>query len=279
MTHSAWNLSGNHSTSTNVRSASVLAFLALVMLALPRDLSAQFLSSPSTNRTVKDVAIEARILSALRRDPQLGPLNLGVHMSGGVANLSGPIPANDLKQRAVQIVQKIDGVHSVSTKDLYFSSAAQGRKRMSIVIQDDRPTQTRAASLPAPSSVSSTPADPASSLPILPPQKSAIPSASAGSGQQITLLAPEITAPSRHVPEAACLTGKARPSSPGISISAAIEQLRQREARYQQIRVRVEGATVYLVPGDTASEDVMMFAQTVRRLPGVRHVIMDSSSR
>jgi hypothetical protein len=33
------------------------------------------------------------------------------------------------------------------------------------------------------------------------------------------------------------------------------------------------------MPGETASEDAMTFAQTVRRLPDVQQVIIDSASR
>lgn len=279
MTHSDWNLSGNRLTSGIVRSASVLAFLVLAIVAQSRALSEQFPSTLSTKRTANDVVVEAKILRALRSDPQLGSLNLGVHLSGGVAKLSGPIPAEDLKQRALRIVEKIDGVQTVSTKGLYISSAARGRKRMPVLIQDERPTQTQAASLPAPLSIGGAPAEPAASLPLLPPQKSNNPSASAATGHQITLLAPEIAAPSRHVPEVACLTGNARPPTPGFSISAAIERLRKQDARYQPIRARVEGTTVYIFSVDTSGEDAMMFAQAVRRLAGVQHVIVDARSR
>jgi hypothetical protein len=75
------------------------------------------------------------------------------------------------------------------------------------------------------------------------------------------------------------LTANPRPASPSIAIAAAIEDLRRRDTRYQQIRARVQGTTVYLMSVDTATEDVMTFAQTVRRLPGVQHVIMYSNSR
>jgi hypothetical protein len=98
-------------------------------------------------------------------------------------------------------------------------------------------------------------------------------------GQQIALLAPEIAAPPTRAPEAARLTGNPRLESPSIAIAAAIQNLRRRDARYQQIRTRVEGTTVYIIAGETAGEDAMMFAQAVRRLPGVQHVIIDSSTR
>jgi hypothetical protein len=118
-----------------------------------------------------------------------------------------------------------------------------------------------------------------SSSPVMPLQKSAIQTPREGTGQQITLLAPEMASPPANAPEAARLTANPRPTSPAVAIAETIEQLRRRDSRYQQIRARVQGSTVYIMPGETATEDAMTFAQSVRRLPSVQHVIMDSSSR
>jgi osmotically-inducible protein OsmY len=259
MTQTAWNLSGNSRALVNVRTASALVFALIVLLSLP--VSARSAEGPLptfSNLSAKDVEIESRILRALRQDNQLKPLNLGVHLSSGTATLSGPVPTAELKQRAVQIVQRIDGVLAVNDKDLYISTSAQGRKRLTIPLQDDGPSQTRAASPHAPSTVQAAPVS---------------------VGQQITLLAPEMVAPSASVPEAARLTANPRPASPSLAIATAVEELRRRDTRYQQIRARVQGTTVYIVPGEAATEDAMTFAQAVRRVPGVQHVIMESTSR
>lgn len=285
MTHKVWNMSGKNQAAVGVRPAFAVLFLALVLLVpsgrvrAAGEPSRPNLVSSSSTQTTKDVELEARVLRALRQDAELVPLNLGVHISGGTAKLSGPVPTTELKQRAVKIVERIDGVLRVSAGDLYISSSAKGRKRVPVLIQYDQPTQTRAASPPSPSSTSETLAQSDSRLPIFHPQKSSIQVVPAGAGQQITLLAPEMADPTAHVPEAACLTGNPRPASPSVSIVAAIEQLRQRDMRYQRIRARVQGTTVYVIPGETAVEDAMMFAQAVRRLAGVQHVILDSSSR
>ena len=285
MTHTPWNMSGNDPASVDVRPVSFLVFLFLVLLAFPGVLwagnepSSPSLFPSSSTHTAKDVEIETKIRQKLRQDAQLAPLNLGVHMSNGVAKLSGPIPSAELKQRAIKIVEHVDGVLLVHSRDLYISSSAQGRNRMSVLIQDDRPTQTRAASPHTPAVTSGAGGQPDSPLSELPPQKADPLVSSAGSSQQITLLAPEIASPPARIPEAGRLTGNLRPESSNVALAAAIDHLRQREARYQQIRTRVEGTTVYIVPGETAGEDAMTFAQAVRRLSGVRHVVMDSGSR
>jgi hypothetical protein len=225
------------------------------------------------------VEIEARVLRALRRDPELGPLNLGVHMSGGIARLSGPIPAAELKARAVRVVQTIDGVRAVSTKDLYVSSAAPPRNRMTVVIQNDQPTQTRAASLHSPSNLNGSPTETVMLPSPLPTPSTPKESIHAENNRQITLLAPEVAGPPRRAPESASLTANPRPVSAAGSITSSIEQIRRNDPRYQQIRTRVEGTTVYLIPGDTSGEDTMLLAQAIRRLPGVRHIVIVSDPR
>lgn len=262
MNHTDWNTEmttrkRERRTIRRLRLRLVVPFLALVLFGFPKGIrAADEASGPflfvSSTRTARDLEIEAKVRRALRQDAQLRPLNLGVHVSGGIAKLSGPVPAADLQKRAIQIAQRVDGVLTVTAKDLYICTAEPSGKRLFVRLQDEPPTQTRAAS------------------PVLP---------HAETGRQITLLAPEMTAPAARVPEAARLTANPHPASPAVSIAAAIENLRQREVRYQQLRARVQGTTVYIFAGDTASEDAMTFAQAVRRLPGVQHVILNSGPR
>lgn len=265
MTHMSWNMSGNHRTSGDVRRVGSLLLLALVLLVSRSPARADgpsvgpFLFSSSSTRTVKDIEIEAKVRRTLRKDAQLAPLNLGVHMAGGTARLSGPVPSQELKQRAIAIVERVEGVLKVSGRDLYFSTAAQTPKRMSILFPDDPPTQTRSASLPSPTGGKK-------------PRKRG-----GGADRQITLLAPEMVPRPARVPDAARLT--ANPHRPTPDISAAVERLRQRDRRFRPIRTRVQGCTVCIFPGDAAGEDAMRFAQIVRRLPGVQHVIIASSPR
>ncbi|MHB1424591.1 MAG: BON domain-containing protein [Gemmataceae bacterium] len=262
MTHMVWNTNGGWRAADVVRPLAVLVFLVVVLGGFPAEMRAaderagQSLLSASSTRSANDIETEARILRALRKDAQLGPLNLGVHVSSGVARLSGPVPTAELKKRVIALARQVDSVLTVNARDLYVSSADRVRKQLSLQIQDDRPTQTRAASPPLPSN-----------------GRGATPR------NDITLLAPEMASPPARVSETARLTANPRPVSPAVALAAAIEQLRQREARYQQIRARVQGATVFVLPGDTAIEDSMRFAQAVRRLPGVEHVIVSSGSR
>jgi hypothetical protein len=282
MTHKSWNMGGNDSASGDVRRLSPLLLLTLVLLgsrtpACAADpLEGPFLFT-SSNRTMKDLEIETKVRRALREDAQLKPLNLGVHVAGGIARLSGPVPSQELKQRAIRIVEHVEGVLKVNAGDLYLSTAAQGPKRMSVLIEDEQPTQTRSASSPSPSSGMGplTRSGETTVSPVPGPDRRD----TGPTGQQVTLLAPELAPRPARAPDATQLTANPRPASPAVSIAEAIGQLRHRQARFQQIRTQVQGTTVYIFPGEAAGENAMMFAQAVRRLPGVQHVIVAPGSR
>lgn len=282
MTHTAWNLSGNYPALRAARYISAFVFFALLALGFPvgmrgaEEQSGPFLLTSST-QTMKDIEIETKIRRALRQDAQLRPLNLGVQMSGGVASLSGPVPAAELKQRAIAIAQRIEGVLAVSGKGLYISTSDQSSKRLAVVIQDEGPTQTRSASPGPPSPGGGWMAEGAgSNSPSTASQPIAL-----QAPQKATLAAPALPSPNLEEGRAgrARLTANPHPVSPAVTISVALEQLRRRETRYQQIRTRVQGTTVFVFPGEATSEDAMTFAQAVRRLPGVQHVILSSGPR
>ncbi|HTU21613.1 MAG TPA: BON domain-containing protein [Gemmataceae bacterium] len=272
MTDTSWNTSGNEPASDEVRRVSSLMLLTLLWLVLWTPVWAAdhstgpFLFTSSATRTDRDIEIEIKVRRTLREDAPLKELNLGVRMVGGVAKLSGPVPSQELKQRVIRIVERVEGVLKVSAGDLYVSSASHGPKPMIVVLENEQPTQTRSASPRMPSSVGApTPTGGEGVPPLV--------------GQQVTLLAPEASPRPARVPKSARLTAQPRAASPRVSISPAVEALRRRDRRFQSIRTRVQGSTVYIFPSDDPSEDPMMFAQAIRRLPGVQHVIVASGPR
>jgi hypothetical protein len=263
MTHTGWNLCSKNPALKDVRRFAALWLLTLSLLASPTlaraaDQPGRSFPSTSSTRRATDLEIETKARRALRNDAQLASLNLNVHVAGGTARLSGPVPSPQHKQRAIAIVERVEGVLRMTARDLYVSSTAEGPKRPSVLIEDDQPTQTRSASPLALSNGTAAPSP---------------------SNQQVTLLAPEPAPRPARVPEAARLTANPRPASPTISIPAALEQLRQRDRRFRQIRTQVQGATVYIYPSDAPGEDAMLFAQAIRRVPGVQNVLVAPGSR
>ena len=156
MMHTVRNMGSVNSASGRIRCICAFLFLALVLLMCPSEILAEDEQSgpfllTSSSRTTKDIILETKIRQALRKDAQLRPLNLVVQTSGGVASLAGPVPTAELR-RAVMIVLPVEGVLSVSDKDLYVSTSDQVGKLLAVVIQNEQPTQTRSASPGSPES-------------------------------------------------------------------------------------------------------------------------------
>jgi osmotically-inducible protein OsmY len=62
---------------------------------------------------VDDAAITTKVKSAVFAEPGLKTLQIGVDTKDGVVTLSGAVDTPDMKDRAMQIAQHIDGVRSV----------------------------------------------------------------------------------------------------------------------------------------------------------------------
>lgn len=278
MTHTGWNLSGNDPTSVDVRPVSSFAFLALILLLATQSQAADKPAGPapvasSPARLTDDLQVGTKVREALVKDAELSRLNLSVHVSGGTASLSGPVPSLDLKQRAIRIVKRVEGVYMVRGDGLYVSPSVRRTKPSLVLLDDDRPTQTRSAS-PGATQMNTTSAplpDPSSRSPAM--------DSNSSPDRGVTLLAPEAVASPLRTREPACLTANPRPASAVAALAPAVENLRRSKPRFQQIRILVRDSTVYIYPGNTSGEDVMAFAQAVRRLEGVQHVIVGSEPR
>jgi len=220
----------------------------------------------------EDLRIEVAALTALRTDPQLAGLNLYVRISKGIVYLAGEVPSAELKTRAIRLVQKINGVLDVRSGEMYVRKSS-ANKRMTLVIDTDRPTQSSSAS----PSFRSGGVGPGATVEPSPPN--AISPNRISSGQAVTLLAPETVSIPFRTTEPARLTAHPRPRPPTVSLVAAVERVRQSQSRYQFIRTRVVDSTVCIYPSpQVTTEDVMAFAQSVRRLPGVQNVVVENTS-
>jgi hypothetical protein len=62
---------------------------------------------------IDDTAITTKVKSAVFAEPGLKTLQIGVDTKDGVVTLSGAVDTPDMKDRAMQIAQHVDGVRSV----------------------------------------------------------------------------------------------------------------------------------------------------------------------
>jgi hypothetical protein len=280
-------------TSRDVREIARLVILALASLALPVTTSAADKPSKPVRVSVSrlgaadDLDVEIHVRRALGKDEALK--RLSVHMAGGVAHLFGPVPSVELKKKAVEIATGVPGVLEVRADEVYLAKAAPKAKPLVLPLEGDRPTQTQSAS---PTSLSEV-VEPSTSREPLTPAKpnpishSSLPSRPTWPGeagvnsstpQRVTLMAPETVAAPPRATEPAVLT--ANPRTAPTSLATAIDRLRQGDRRFRSIRTEVHGSTIRVLSGDAPSEHVMAFVQSIRRLPGVQHVILkDTSTR
>ena len=279
MTQQLRNLNALLPTSRGVRDLAWLVFLVLAAMVVPaRAPAADKPSKPyrisvSGLGAVDDLEVDIHVRRALAKDESLK--RLSVHVVAGVAQLFGPVSSADLKKKAIAIAAGVPGVLEVRAEEVYLAKAPPVAKPLVLPLDADRPTQTRSAS---PNSLSGVVETLTSRDP--PPLRPNSPVEASTSPQRVTLMAPEaVMAPSR-TSEPAVLTANPRTPPPAPSIAAAVDRLRQSDRRFRSIRTEVDGSTVRVFSGDIPGSQVMAFVQAIRRMPGVRHVILkDTSSR
>jgi hypothetical protein len=72
-------------------------------------------SAAVSPRLIEDAQTTARIRTALVNDPELGLRGIEVHVTAGVARLTGSVASNEEAQRLVSLVRAIAGVLSVQS--------------------------------------------------------------------------------------------------------------------------------------------------------------------
>jgi hypothetical protein len=197
---------------------------------------------------------------ALLRDPALGPLNLGVKVRDRVAVLWGPVPSQEVRRRALQVLRTVpdlldvrDESHLDAPDDLApeflpeFAPAAPGFWR-----EDSwRGQLTRRPDEPAPVTVPENvrfrPAPPAGDEPE--PEG-------------------ETVLPSVLVPAANAVATAA------ADLQEALDRLAASDRRFRGLRAEPRGAEVHIGGVAAHGEDLQAFARAAARLRGVGRVII-----
>jgi hypothetical protein len=214
----------------------------------------------------RDVRLALKARAVLEADKDLKDLNLGVRAEAGVVVLWGQVPSANLERKAVRLLRTVPGVREVRSE----ACLAGDRRVDPIRVPTDvgPPTQTQSASVGADPHGRLTGRTPVVELP--PSGRSSRPApapAPVTLGPPVTLL-PPVPAPAPPVATAA--------PPAGDSLSAAVERLRQGDRRFQQVRVEIDGATVFVGGGDAPAEHVMALARALSGLRGVERVVIRS---
>ncbi len=87
----------------------ILVFMASILVLL----SACTSLNKITPKVMDDEAIELEVRKNLGEDLELKSLGLGVDVNGGVVTLSGHVETNELKKKATDATNDVEGVKSV----------------------------------------------------------------------------------------------------------------------------------------------------------------------
>lgn len=209
---------------------------------------------PAAHSRLRDLELTVSARRALRDDPALGRLKIGVLVTDAVATLWGAVPTVEDGRRAVKLLESVHGIAAVRSE----LRLEKGQKNdlLALPVPEDPPTSSHAAS-PDPVSGSLGTLTRRNPPPAPPPPPAA------------AALLPPVAAPA--------LPTRAAPAP--TSPAAAVEALRSGDRRFRRIRAEVSGGTVVLFPADTPREDVMAFYEVLARVPGVERVVVKNNGR
>jgi osmotically-inducible protein OsmY len=239
---------------------------ALLVTAAPAVRSEGADAAPS-----RDTELTLYVRAALHKDPQLGPLNLWVRVRDNVATLSGDVPSEALQRRAVEIAGRVPGIAEV--KDQLRVVPTDGIPDGPSAFPEGPPKE------PAPGELTGHQKDRDGGKPL--PQKTQFgdPEPAAGSlGGAVSLgtpvpLGPKAEGDRGHAPAELL---RPRPLPAARDLAADVEALRRQDERFRRVQIAVREGQVYLGGTVARWEDVNDLAAAVRRLPGVRAVILDN---
>jgi hypothetical protein len=200
----------------------------------------------------------------LREDRTLGPLGLGVSVRDGVATVWGEVPSRDLRERAVRTLRQIQGMIDVRNE---LQIARKREESLSLIpLHPDPPTRTQSAS---PDPVSGSLGALTGRAPVPEPPPAAVPG-SPLPDNPVTLLPPRPAAPRPGLAPGRLVHGQPPPPT----LAAAVERIRQGDARFRSVRAEVRGTIILLRGNGKDSDHVMLLAQALSGLPGVERVVV-----
>jgi BON domain len=246
----------------------------------------------SNRPTLNELEVTIRARQALLDDPRFQSLNLFLTVQDGTATLSGPVPSEDLGRQAVAILNNVPGVYQVRNKLNVVK--ARGEQQLFIPLRNDPPTQTQSASPawnpgalgppnpPAPQGTlagrtTKNPPVPATEGGVSPfPNTGVTPApAPTTSGHEPPLGGVIMLSPIA-IPETAPRARETQPVvNPIEELRVGVEQVRRLDRRFRPLLVEIHDTqTLWVYDDPWRGEDVASFVESLRKLPGVRSVVI-----
>jgi osmotically-inducible protein OsmY len=232
-----------------------LTALAVITPAFPGDREAE--------RRDADARQKLYVRRALSEDAGLTPYagDIWVEVNGTTATLRGTLPSAMLKQRALFLAGQVQGIGDVRGDELQVE-LRDGTPDLPSPFPEGTPPHGTLAGNHREGHTTQAPrkpdvADSAESVRVSAPAPPAASSAPAPSGPLVEMLPP-------------------RPLPDPPDLSSTVEALRSKDERFRRVKVEVRQRTVFLRGAVARWDDVTDLANSVRRLPGVEAVILDS---
>ncbi len=215
---------------------------------------------PGNHRpTFNEIEVTMRVRQALLLDPELKGLNFFIRVQAGVATLKGPVPSAELSRKVENVVRQVRGVYEVVNR---LDVVAPEPKPFVMPLNPDPPVHTESARpvlSHAPSGILAgrmpreLPFNPEAGVTLLPPVVGTNPAS-----------------PPRLLPLLA---------DPVETLRERIDQVRRENSRYRSIQVEVrDGQTLWVHDDPYHGDDVAALAARLRRVPGVRMVLIKNAS-
>lgn len=281
-----------------------MSFLSAVAAALSFAMPVAALepSAIAARAGVTDAMLARSALAALDSDPVLRDVSIVVSVVDRQAVIGGAVPTPELAQRAEAIVRQATGIEVKnrcfvqSRPDPLIRAVAdrlnptarlpRGHDLPSMVVPP-RPRSLEDVGTAPPTAVAAAPAPPpptpvvsmkiASSTPVKPTLLQEPTAAPVGPRYASLPPVPTVSpVPTRLTTSAAMpMVAPVRQAD----VMGTLLELRKSEARFAGLTVEVREGTVYLAGTSPRDSDAWDFADRVRRVPGVRAVVMGTANR
>jgi osmotically-inducible protein OsmY len=242
--------------------------LCAVIVAAAATIAADAPGDDTSRNAYRDLQLMVHARKALREQETLAALNVGVRVHDGIATLFGPVPSADVIPKALKSVDSIQGILGVRS-ELYV--AVREKEPDALVIPQPAPEPTvRQSASPDPiygllgELTARGGKNPAAARVASPGAAPAGTEASRPEGVVRPDIAPGKPPLATQAPATAV---------PLEDLKAALERTQLRDARFRTLRFEVRGALVIISGAADRDEDIMAFARTISRLPGVERVL------
>ena len=281
-------------------SAAFVAVLAVGTWFAPQTFAAEATDRRVAVRPgVADAMLARSALAALDADPQLREVNLVVSVVDRVAVLGGSVPSDDHARRATGVVRRVVGIADVRNRCFVQATAdpliravtdrlspppvrRPPNHELPGMVRPPRPAESfpDGSSAPGGTALAATPIGPKPVVALKIPTES---------GRRPSLLLDPVDAATRSRPTdlatqglvpvrlAAVAQGPAVPvalPTRSTEIQRSLLYLRQSDPRFDRLAVDFRDGTVFLTGYTPRNGDAWDFADSARRLPGVRRVVV-----